>query len=75
MRMALPAAINHAFRLAEAPALRSALDASPGALALIVSDWLFGEVVRHHPAAEPGSYRKVQVVVKETAAVEMDPNT
>ena len=38
-------AINHAFRLVEAPALRSALDASPGVLALIVSDWLYDEVV------------------------------
>ncbi len=46
------AAINHAFRLVEAPALRSALDASPGVLALIVSDWLFSEVVRHDPAAQ-----------------------
>ena len=63
------AAVNHAFRLAEAPALRSALAASPGVLALIVSDWLFSEVVRHDPAAEPGSYRQVQVTVKETAAV------
>ena len=62
-------AVNHAFRLAEAPALRSTLAASPGALAVIVSDWLFSEVVRHDPAAEPGSYRKVQVAVKETAAV------
>ena len=61
-------AINHAFRLAEAPPLRSALTASPGVLALIVSDWLFSEVVRHDPAAEPGSYRQVQVAVKETAA-------
>ena len=62
------AAVNHAFRLAEAPALRSALAASPGVLALIVSDWFFSEVVRHDPAAEPGSYRQVQVLVKETAA-------
>jgi hypothetical protein len=62
-------AINHAFRLVEAPALRSALDASPGVLALIVSDWLFSEVVRHDPAAVPGLYRQVQVVVKETVAV------
>ena len=62
-------AVNHAFRLAEAPALRSALAASPGVLMVIVSDWLFSEVVRHDPAAEPGSYRKVQVAVKETAAV------
>jgi class 3 adenylate cyclase len=62
-------AVNHAFRLAEAPALRSALAASPGVLAVMVSEWLFSEVVRHDPAAEPGSYRKVQVAVKETAAV------
>jgi hypothetical protein len=62
------AAVNHAFRLAEAAELRSALAASPGVLALIVSDWFFGEVVRHDPAAAPGSYRRVQVVVKETEA-------
>ena len=62
-------AVNHAFRLAEAPALRSALAASPGVLAVIVSDWLFSEVVRHDPAAEPASYRQVKVTVKETAAV------
>ena len=60
------AAVNHAFRLAEAAQLRSALAASPGVLALIVSDWLFTEVVRHDPAAVPGAYRQVQVTVKET---------
>ena len=63
------AAVNHAFRLAEAPALRAALSAAPGVLALIVSDWLFDEVVRHDPAAVPGLYRQVRVTVKETAAV------
>jgi hypothetical protein len=62
------AAINHAFRLIEAPALRSALEESPGVLALIVSDWLFDEVLHHYPAAVPGLYRQVQVTVKETAA-------
>ena len=62
------AAVNNAFRLAEAAELRSALAAAPGVLALIVSDWFFSEVVRHDPAAEPGSYRRVQVNVKETAA-------
>ena len=61
-------AINHAFRLVETPLLRSALDESPGTLALIISDWLFTEVARHHPAAEPGSYRQVPVSVKETQA-------
>jgi Tetratricopeptide repeat len=63
------AAVNHAFRLTEAPALKSALEASPGVIAFIVSDWLFNEVVRHDPEAEPCSYRKVQVAVKETSAV------
>jgi tetratricopeptide (TPR) repeat protein len=63
------AAINHAFRLIEAPALKSALDRSPGVLAVIVSGWFFDEVVRHHPAAAPGVYRETQVTVKETETV------
>lgn len=62
------AAVNHAFRLAEAAELKSALAASPTVLALIVSDWAYTEVVRHHPAAEPTSYRQVQISVKETTA-------
>jgi tetratricopeptide (TPR) repeat protein len=62
-------AVNHTFRLAEAPALKSALAASSGVLALIVSDWLYGEVIRHDPAAVPGLYQQVQVTVKETSAV------
>ena len=62
-------AINHAFRLVDAPVLKAALDASTGLLALIVSDWLFSEVVRHDPAAEPSSYRQVKVTVKETTAL------
>ena len=59
-------AINHAFRLVEAPVLKSALDESPGMLAVIISDWLFTEVAKHDPAAEPDSYQQVQVSVKET---------
>lgn len=62
------AAVNHAFRLAEATELRSALAASRGAFAIIASDWFFAEVIGHDPAAEPASYRRVQVIVKETAA-------
>lgn len=62
------AAVNHAFRLAEAPALRSALAATSGVLAVILSDWFFTEVARHDPAAVPGAYRRVQVIVKETTA-------
>jgi tetratricopeptide (TPR) repeat protein len=62
------AAVNHVFRLAEAPELKAALASSTGVLALVVSEWFFGEVVRHDPAAQPGSYRRVQVIVKETTA-------
>jgi class 3 adenylate cyclase len=50
-------AINHAFRLVKAPALKSALVSSPGVLALIVSEWFFDEVVQHDPEANPLSYR------------------
>ena len=61
-------AVNKTFRLIEAPALKSALDASAGVLALIVSDWFYDEVVRHEPAAQPGHYKHVHAVVKETRA-------
>ncbi|MGH9551559.1 MAG: hypothetical protein ACRD3W_19390, partial [Terriglobales bacterium] len=58
--------INRAFRLVEASASRTALRHSSGVIALIVSDWFYDEVVRHHPAAEPSCFRKVHVVMKET---------
>ena len=47
------ASINLAFRLIEAPAAKMALHDSSAVLALIVSEWFYDEVVRHHPAAEP----------------------
>lgn len=56
-------AVNRTFRLVEAPALKSALARSAGVLALIVSDWFYDEVVRHEPAAGPGCYRQVRVVM------------
>ena len=58
--------INRAFRLIEAPASRKALHDSPGVLALIISDWFYDEVVRHHAAAEPVRFRQVRAVMKET---------
>lgn len=60
--------INRAFRLIEASASRTALRQSPGTVALIVSDWFYDEVVRHHPAAAPSCFRQVHVAVKETEA-------
>jgi O-acetyl-ADP-ribose deacetylase (regulator of RNase III) len=60
------AAIVRAFRLIEAPALKSALRASPGVMGLVVSDWFFDEVVRHDVSVEPTSFRRIRVAVKET---------
>jgi hypothetical protein len=59
-------AINVAFRLLEAPALKLALANSPSVLAVIASEWYFEEVIRHDPASRPATYRRVQVTVKET---------
>lgn len=59
-------AVNLTFRLLNADPLRSALAQSPGVLALIASDWFFDDVIRHDPASDPGSYRRVRVSVKET---------
>jgi tetratricopeptide (TPR) repeat protein len=58
--------INRAFRLIDGPAVKAVLRESPGVLALIVSDWFYDEVVRHHPAAQPSAFRRVRVVNKET---------
>lgn len=60
------AAIDHTFRLVDAPPLKAALANSVDACALVVSDWFYGDVVYHHPDAQPGSYRKVGCEVKGT---------
>lgn len=62
-------AINMAFRLLEAAALKERLRGSPGALALIASQWFFDEVIRHSARCGPAKYRPVQVAVKETRAL------
>ena len=58
--------VIRAFRLIEAPPSRTALRTSAGVVALIVSDWFYDEVVRHHPAAGPSYFGQVRVVMKET---------
>src|SRR6266851_4813418 len=72
------AAVNLAFRLLEASALKAALASSPGVLAVIASSWFFEEVVRHSGAAS--GYRPIEVAVKETTTTgwiclpdQMDP--
>src|SRR6266568_8225098 len=59
------AAVNLAFRLLDASALKAALASSPGVLAVIASSWFFEEVVRHS-TADATAYRPVEVAVKET---------
>jgi hypothetical protein len=60
--------IIHASRLLDAAPLKEALAGSTGTLAMIVSEWFYDEVIRHHADHEPDAYRKVTVVVKETTA-------
>jgi hypothetical protein len=62
-------AVNLAFRLLEADALKAALAASPGVLAVIASSWFFQEVIGHNPACDTAAYRRVRVAVKETTTI------
>ena len=58
------ASVNLTFRLLQAGALKAALAASPGVLAVIASSWFFEQVVRHSSAAP--AYHQVEVAEKET---------
>ncbi|MGH3752803.1 MAG: effector-associated domain 2-containing protein [Pseudonocardiaceae bacterium] len=62
-------AVNLAFRILEAPEAKSALKSSAGVLALIASDTFYHDVIVHDPAADPGSYRRIPVSVKETSTL------
>jgi tetratricopeptide repeat protein len=62
------ASLNLAFRLLDCPSLKDALAGSPGVLALIASEWFFDEVIKHTPAANPATYRRIKINVKETSA-------
>jgi len=63
------AAVNLAFRLSDADALKAALAASPGVLAVIASSWFFQEVVRHNPTCNTDTYHRVRVAVKESTTI------
>jgi hypothetical protein len=66
--VAAPAVI-HACRLLNAQQLKDALAGSPGALAMIVSDWFYTDVIRHRSDYAPEEYRRFEVDVKETSGV------
>lgn len=59
-------ALDKTFRLLDAAALKRALAASPGTAAVIASEQIYREVIRHFPAARPEIYQRVAVTVKET---------
>jgi hypothetical protein len=62
-------AVNHLFRLLDAPRLRQLLAGSGGELALITSDYMYETVVRRHPTlVDPAAFRPVTVEVKQTVA-------
>ncbi len=53
-------------RLLNSAEVRKERNDSAEPLILAVTDAFFHEVVKHHPAANPETYRKVRVAVKET---------
>jgi hypothetical protein len=62
-------AINLTFRLVDAVPAKVALERSGGLLAVIAADAFYQDVIRHDPATEPGSYRRLEVQVKQTRAI------
>lgn len=62
------AAVNHVFRLLEASPLRAALDNSDALVALIVSDRVYQDVLKHAPdLVDPREFAQIPVKVKETS--------
>ncbi|TDD84661.1 NB-ARC domain-containing protein [Actinomadura rubrisoli] len=60
--------VNLCFRLLDSAPCKEALARSDGPLAVVVSEWFFEEVVRHHPGSDPGDYKRFRVRVKEARA-------
>jgi hypothetical protein len=62
-------AVNHLFRLLDAPVLKRMLATARADVALIVSDYFYDSVLRHGPGMiDPAAYRPVTVEVKQTQA-------
>ncbi|MFI5587879.1 hypothetical protein ACIA5G_22700 [Amycolatopsis sp. NPDC051758] len=59
-------AVSFTFRLLDAPEAKAAQKATGAELALVASDTFYHDVVAEDPAAAPGDYRRIPVVVKET---------
>jgi class 3 adenylate cyclase len=60
-------AVNHVFRLLDAAVFKQALSDSGASVALIVSQRVHEDVVKHgRGLVDPGDYRQVEIRVKET---------
>lgn len=59
-------AVNHCYRIIDAPDLKAALANSKANLTVVTSDWFFKEVVRHCTPDPWKAYRPIKVVIKET---------
>jgi hypothetical protein len=62
-------AVNLAFRILDAKPAKAALEATGAMLALIASNEFYHDVVSQEPAADPASYRRIAVSVKQTETV------
>jgi hypothetical protein len=63
-------AVNHLFRMLDAPDLRQALRSPEADLALIVSDYVYQSVIHGGPGnADPAAYTEVIVRVKQFEAI------
>jgi hypothetical protein len=61
-------AISFTFRLLDAPAAKAAMKRTGADLGIITSETFFEDVVKHDPAADPASYRRILAETKETRA-------
>ncbi|MEV5825953.1 hypothetical protein AB0L25_10285 [Spirillospora sp. NPDC052242] len=60
-------AVNHAFRILDAQPFKDALKESGAALAVVVSQRVHDDVVKHGPGLiDPDEYRRIDIAVKET---------
>ncbi len=62
-------AVNLVFRILDAKPAKAALADTGAMLALIASDQFYHDVVSQEPAADPASYRRIAVLVKQTETV------
>jgi hypothetical protein len=59
-------ALNDTFRIVDAEPVKADLRDSSGVLAIVVSETIFGDVIKPDPANEPAKFKQIPVNVKRT---------